>query len=161
MLMRDPVRLAPAEVYDTAYVPFNEGRAFGTFATVRGPLWKIVNVDLTGTMWDTAGVYRPRYQTRSELYISTQLLSKFPSGNFGLLASVKHEYRSPVYFPRTQELRRANTNRVLTALLEIRIVSAVLFFQTRNFMRAQYDLVPGYEMPRQMQLYGVRWDFWN
>jgi TonB-dependent receptor-like protein len=162
VLMRDAVTLVPAIVFDTGFAPVTEERKFGTFVSIRGPVWKVFNADITGTMWDTAGVHRPRFQTRSELYIATQLRKKFPSGNFGLLASVRHEYRSPVYFQQSdRELVRANSSRVLTSLLEIRIVSAVLFFQMRNFMRAQYELVPGYEMPIQMQLYGVRWDFWN
>ena len=37
---------------------------------------------------DSLGFYRPRYQTRSELYVSTRLLDKIPSGNFGSAVTV-------------------------------------------------------------------------
>ena len=31
----------------------------------------------------------------------------------------------------------------------------------RNVLQERYRLIPGFQMPRQTQLYGVRWDFWN
>ncbi|HVE78707.1 MAG TPA: hypothetical protein VNA89_07590, partial [Gemmatimonadaceae bacterium] len=162
VLVRDAARLAAPLVYDTALVAAEEARQTGVFASIQGRIWRGIRVDAHGVAWDTAGVYRPKYQARSDVFIRTSLPRKIRSGNFGLHASLRHDYRSPVYFPqRDGSLGRANTSRVLTGLLEIRIVNAVLFFQSRNFLREEYELVPGYEMPRQVQLYGVRWDFWN
>ena len=69
-------------------------RRRGTIS-VRGRLFKALYADAWGIAWnDTTGFYRPRYQSRSELYIQTNLLNRFPSGNFGLLTSLAHEYRS-------------------------------------------------------------------
>ncbi len=162
LLVRDATQLAAPLVYDTAFVAAEEERQTGVFASIQGRLWRGIRADVHGVAWDTAGLYRPKYQTRSDVFIRTTLPRRFPSGNFGFRSSVRHDYRSPVYFPRRDgSLGRTNTSRVLTGLLEIRIVNAILFFQTRNFLRDEYELVPGYQMPRQVQLYGVRWEFWN
>ena len=45
--------------------------------------------------------------------------------------------------------------------LEIRILRAVVSFQQRNLLGYQYSIVPGFEMPRVLAIYGVRWEFWN
>ena len=47
------------------------------------------------------------------------------------------------------------------ALLEIRILRAVVTYQQRNILSYQYEIIPGFEMPRVLAIYGVRWDFWN
>jgi hypothetical protein len=101
----------------------------------------------------------------AELYIQTNLLNRFPRGNFGLLASLAHEYRSnarfaaPAAFP--DSVRIAAGFRAVAFKLEIRIQSAVVSYQFRNLLQAKYAEVPGFFMPRQTQFYGVRWDFWN
>jgi hypothetical protein len=46
-------------------------------------------------------------------------------------------------------------------MLEIRIMRAVITYQQRNITAYQYPIVPGFEMPRVLAIYGVRWDFWN
>ena len=104
----------------------------------------------------------PRYQTRSELYIQTNLLDRFPRGNFGLLTSLAHEYRSDALFPTARDSARvAPGYRMITFKLEIRIQTAVVSYQFRNLLQEKFAQVPGYNLPRQTQFYGVRWDFWN
>jgi hypothetical protein len=111
---------------------------------------------------DSLGVYRPQYQTRSELYVSTNLIERFPSGNFGLLASIIHEYRSAAYFPVARTLlERVGGYRTYSTLLEIRIADAVVSWQFRNFLGERYTQVPFFSAPRQTNFYGVRWQFWN
>jgi hypothetical protein len=46
-------------------------------------------------------------------------------------------------------------------LLDIRIGAAHIFWYNRNFTGKVYETVPGYLMPRLVQLYGLRWQFWN
>lgn len=46
-------------------------------------------------------------------------------------------------------------------LLEVRLVGAVLFWTLRNAQIEQYSVVPGFEMPRGLQRFGVRWEFTN
>jgi hypothetical protein len=45
--------------------------------------------------------------------------------------------------------------------LEIRIQTADITNQFRTLLQQKYQLVPGFNLPRQTQFYGVRWDFWN
>jgi hypothetical protein len=78
-----------------------------------------------------------------------------------LLASVLHEYRSHALFPTAAGADRAGGYRVLSGLIEIRILEAVLTYQYRNLLIEDFVTVPGYQLPRQTQFYGVRWNFWN
>jgi hypothetical protein len=50
---------------------------------------------------------------------------------------------------------------IISTLLEIRISTAVIFWEYRNVVGAIYSTYPGYIMPRLVNLYGVRWQFWN
>jgi hypothetical protein len=137
--------------------------ANGTFAFVRGRVYKALQADLMGIRWsDTSAYYRPRFQARSELFIATTLPRRFPSGNFGLRVALLHEYRSGVRFPNGAEEDRVSVgSRALSGLIEIRIVDATIQYQYRNLLAADYEQVPGFLMPRQTQYYGVRWNFWN
>lgn len=139
-----------------------EGQATGATASLRGRLYRAVNVDAWAVRWnDSTGLYRPQYQTRAELYLQTNLLDRFPRGNFGLLGSLAHEYRSSTHFASGDTLRVAEGFRTLSFKLEIRIQTAVVSYQFRNLLQQRYAEVPGFFMPRQTQFYGVRWDFWN
>jgi hypothetical protein len=153
-LIRDTVVGTPVRI---------EGEATARTVAVRGRLFKSLYADAWGIAWDdTAGFYRPRYQSRAELYIQTSLLDRFPKGNFGLLTSLAHEYRSNVRFPLPGD-SSVSTGHVRTVAfkIEIRIQTAVISYQFRNVLQERYELVPGFLMPRQTQFYGVRWDFWN
>ena len=140
-----------------------EGKATARTVAVRGRLFKSLYADAWGIAWnDTTGLYRPRYQSRGELYIQTNLLNRFPKGNFGLLASLAHEYRSTVRFPvATGALITTGDVRTVAFKIEIRVQTAVVSYQFRNLLQERYQLVPGFFLPRQTQFYGVRWDFWN
>lgn len=158
--------LAPAVLgtqYEGSGAVRPEGDASAKTVALRGRLWRAVNVDAWGVAWnDSTGFYRPRYQTRAELYIQSNLLDRFPNGNFGLLTSLAHEYRSNSLFPTSADsIRVAPGYRMLTFKLEIRIQTAVVSYQFRNLLQEKYQQVPGFPYPRQSQFYGVRWEFWN
>jgi len=140
-----------------------EGAATATTAAIRGRVYGPLHADVWAIIWaDSTGLYRPRYQTRSELYLQTNLLQRFPRGNFGLLTSLAHEYRSSSRFARADgEVRSVAGFRTLNFKLEIRIQTAVVSYQFRNLLQERYAEVPGFIMPRQTQFYGVRWEFWN
>ena len=140
-----------------------EGQATARTLSVRGRLYRAINADAWAIAWsDTSGLYRPRYQTRSELYIQTSLLDRFPRGNFGLLASLAHEYRSSTRFPtKGDSVLTVGDSRTVAFRLEIRIQTAVVSYQFRNLLQQRFAEVPGFNLPRQTQFYGVRWDFWN
>ena len=140
-----------------------EGAATATTAAIRGRVYGPLHADAWAVVWsDSTGLYRPRYQTRSELYLQTNLLQRFPRGNFGLLTSLAHEYRSSTRFAEADGgVRSVAGFRTLSFKLEIRIQSAVVSYQFRNLLQERYAQVPGFIMPRQTQFYGVRWEFWN
>jgi hypothetical protein len=132
-------------------------------ASIRGRLYKAVYADVWGVAWkDSTGFYRPQFQTRSELSLQTNLLDKFPRGNFGLLTSLAHEYRSSSRFPfGADSIAVSPGYRVIAFKLEIRVQTAVVSYQFRNLLQEKYSEIPGFNMPRQTQFYGIRWDFWN
>ena len=173
VLTRDTAVLVAPLLFGSQFRSYREGRHTAQFAGIRGRIWKAINADFTGTMWDSDTVrYRPRYQARGELFVKTDWRRKFPSGNFGLLFAVRGDYRSNVRFPIaskpvpdtvavTDTWLTAQQSRILSTLLEVRILNAVITWQYRNLLGTRYDIIPGYEMPHQVNLYGVRWDFWN
>lgn len=168
VLLRDTSSLRAPEFYDTTIVASRVGSARGTFVALRGPIYRDVGADVWAIAWeDTAGLFRPRFQTRSQLYIRTRWLSRFRSGSFGLLAAVTHEYREPLsvaLVPIGGTASRPATSSFLrdwSSLLEIRILTATVFWQFRNIRGETYTQVPGYLLPRQRNVYGVRWEFWN
>ncbi|HWH50557.1 MAG TPA: hypothetical protein VN651_03375 [Gemmatimonadaceae bacterium] len=160
ILRRDSIRLTAPRVFDTNFVNVSEPAATGVTAAVRGQLWRLINADLSAVRWnDSSGFYRPRYQTRSELYVRGNFLHRFPTNDFGLMASVIHEYRSSVNYPTAAGVVTASGYRTISTLLEIRILSATISWQFRNLLGERYNQVPTFLMPRQTNFYGVRWSF--
>jgi hypothetical protein len=66
-----------------------------------------------------------------------------------------------VLFPASARDIETAVSKTLSGILEIRILRAVISYQQRNILGYQYDILPGFEMPRVLAIYGVRWDFWN
>jgi hypothetical protein len=162
-IRRDTALLTAPGIFNEQLVGAAVGPTTGATVAVRGQLWKLINANASAVRWsDTTGFYMPRYQTRSELFISNSFLKRFPSNDFHLLAAVIHEYRSGVSFPDANgALRAAPGYRTISTLLEIRILSAVVSWQFRNVLGARYQQVPNFEMPHQTNFYGVRWEFWD
>jgi hypothetical protein len=161
--------LPPPVAFDTSYVAVEGARPLGYFGAIRGRVWKDVNVDVWAVHWDELGYYQPQNQVRAELFVRTNWLRRFPSGNFGFLGSIALEYRSHSRFPRATGDEAdpiaediAPAYRLLHTLIEIRILDGHLFFEQRFQLNPQQrGLVPGFVLPRQLSLYGVRWQFWN
>ena len=158
---RDTAVLTPPTVFDSAYTYQSVGRRSGLYAGLRGKLYKDVNLDLTGTRWDSAGFYQPKYQTRSEINLNTRWLRKFPSGSFGLKVAAIYEYRSDVRFPTANGIKQTGSSGVAGGLLEIRILRGVATYQVRNPFNTVYQIVPGFYMPHTISIYGLRWEFSN
>lgn len=169
ILRRDSVRITPPAQFDTLFIGPVDSKATAATAAIRGQLWRFIQADVSALRWtDTTGFYRPRYQTRSELFVRTNLRDKFPTNDFGLMFSVVHEYRSGVHFPvRDTTVARGFTivssggYRTISTLLEIRVLSATVSWQFRNLLGERYSQVPSFIMPRQTNFYGVRWQFFN
>jgi hypothetical protein len=163
VLRRDSVRVSAPQIFDTTFAPRREPTATAITAGVRGQLYRLVNVDLSAVRWnDTTGYYRPRYQTRSELFLQSNFLDRFPTNDFGIKTSIVHEYRSGMRFPTgTNGVTPIVGYRTISTLLEIRILSATVSWQFRNVLGERHYQVPSFVMPRQTNFYGIRWEFTN
>lgn len=158
----DSIHVTPPIIFDSTLVRNDEGRTRALFGGVRGRVWRAIHADIFAFRWERQAFYRPQMQVRSEVYVRTRWLEKFPSGQFGALISVRHDYRDGVSFPRSFGPLVALSSHELSSLVEIRLVDAVLFWRQRYTIgQRATELVPGYSLPRQTTLYGVRWDFWN
>jgi len=153
-------------VYDTLYVTATVGPRQAYFATLRGPIWKGIGVDVVGSKWSWTNSadssYVPLYQVRSSIYASTSWLSRFPQGNFHVLLRATHEYRTAALFPVAEgDPQFSSQYRAISTLFELRLYDATISWQYRNVMGAIYNVVPGFTAPRAINYYGVRWDFFN
>ena len=149
------------------------GRALGGFGGIRGKFYKDVGVEAIATRWSSKALMRPAMEARAELYLRTNWLSRFPRGQFGLNTTAIYEYRSSVPFRTDGSISgptgsttpagvtQAAGSTIVSTLIEVRIQSAVVSWQYRNIVGTNRALVPGFLMPRQTNLYGVRWDFFN
>ena len=161
-LITSDTSLRPAApVYDTSYVASPVGRSTGVTTTLRGPIWKGIGTDSWVTHWSNPLMYQPRYASRSEINYANNFQTRFPTGDFGVRAAVAMEYRGRVSFPTSATAVGAGSSRVISGLLEIRILRAVVSYQQRNILAYPYDIIPGFQMPRVLAIYGVRWEFWN
>lgn len=165
IMARDSAALAALRVFDTAYVSVVQGQTTGYFGTINGRVWKDVGLSVFGVRYAAASAYRPQYQVRSEVYLDTTWPSRFPSGHLNIKFAVTHEYRTEALFyvqgKQGLEALESSQYRNLGLLLEIRLLQATLTYQYRNFLGEQYAQVPGFEMPRPVNFYGVRWYFFN
>jgi hypothetical protein len=162
-IMSIDTSLVPAPiVYDTLYQPVAVGPRRITFATLQGPIFKAVGLNVVANKSAAGELYMPEYRIRSEVYASTSWLSKFPEGNFHILASVAHEYRTRVLFPVAEgDPQSSSQFRSISTLLELRLYDAVISWQYRNVVGEIYSVIPGFQAPRAINFYGVRWDFFN
>jgi hypothetical protein len=137
--------------------------AEGVFGAVRGRLWRDLFVDAQVTQWADEGWLRPKRSGYGFAYIDTKWLSRFPSGSFGFTGSAGYVFRDRVPFPTsTGSADLGSTLRELRLLVEVRILDGAIFWQ--QYFRidpGRPEIVPGFGLPRQTNVYGVRWQFWN
>lgn len=161
VLQRDTtVALAPT-LLDTLYVARGLGPATGTFVQVRGDLFRDLKLDAWAISWRDAEqtFYLPKVQARTQLYIESDWATRFPKRQFGFLGALIHEYRDPVRFPTASTEQTTNIMRNFSTLVEFRLLNAYLSWRFQNVLRLDYDQVPGFLLPRGVNLYGIRWEF--
>lgn len=160
-LRRDTAFLPAAVALDTTFLAGSQGASNGLFATLRGKFFRDIGLDVSATRFPDAGIYRPQYETRSRMYLDTDMRARFPSGNLNILLAVTHDYRSQVLFPTATGVVESPQYRLWSAELELRLLTATISFQYRNFLGAEYQQVPGFRMPSITSIYGIRWTFLN
>ncbi|MBL8997913.1 MAG: TonB-dependent receptor plug domain-containing protein [Gemmatimonadetes bacterium] len=159
---RSSSRLLGMPVFDADYgpvdVPAANGLEAGLSGRIRGPF----SFSWRGIRWDADGPYRPTIESRTELSVVTGLEKWLVRKQFTLRASAIHEWRGALEAPDgAGGLDRAEGASAVVTMLEIRIGAAHVFWYNRNPVGKVYETVPGYLMPRLVQLYGIRWEFWN
>ena len=162
-IRRGLTALTPPIELDTALRAVLDAKVTGITVGFRGPLWFGWGLDMQAVRWNTASAYRPQSELRTTLKFSSAFLNKFPRNNFHLLVSGTHEYRGTYFIPSGPDYLTSPQPgySVLSGLLEVRIGDATVTYQVRNAIGVVYAAYPGYVMPRIVNLYGVRWSFWN
>jgi hypothetical protein len=161
-IVRDSALLAPPTVFGGNLAPHAQPSALGNYARVNGAVWRDVRVDLSTISWDTDGRYLPKTESKATLFLDSWALHKFPNRTFHIHAGVTLESRSTVSFPTAGDgTLTAEGYSSISSLVEIRIVSAVISWQNRNIRGLEQSQVPGLQLPRRYNVYGVRWVLWN
>ncbi len=155
--------VAPPIEIDTTLRTVASPAANGVIASFRGPLLLGLNLDVDAINWSVIGPYRSQTEARTRLWFASSFLHRFPRNNFHLSASVTYDYFSTIYAPNGSNPVGQSTPGagIISTLLEIRISTAVIFWEYRNPSGIIYATYPGYVMPRLVNLYGLRWQFWN
>ena len=161
LIRRDTSFLPAAIALDSTFLPGQQGTSTGVIATLRGKFFRDIGIDFNGVRFESAGIYRPQYETRTRLYLDTDMRARFPSGNLNILLAITHDYRSDALFPTADGFVSSSQYRVWNAELELRLLTATITFQYRNFLGAEYQQVPGFTMPSITSYYGIRWNFIN
>ncbi|MDQ2889824.1 MAG: Plug domain-containing protein [Gemmatimonadota bacterium] len=161
VVTRDTAVLVPSALWDTAFVAVPVGSQTGTTVGLHGPVGRGFSIDATAIQWKQLYPYTPKTEAHADVRFYTEWLSRFPTGNFSFLFQPGIDYRTAAPFPESGGNRLAMPSRAVSLLVELRILRGVLSFQRRNLLGAIYDQVPGYLMPRPVNVYGVRWYFFN
>jgi len=163
VITRSASVLTPPIEIDTTLRAVQSPAANGEIVSFRGPLLLGFNFDLDAINWNVVDAYRPQTQARARLWFESSFLHRFPRNNFHVMASGTYDYFSTLYVPQgTNPLGQSTPGAgIISTLLEIRISTAVIFWQYRNVVGAIYETYPGYVMPRLVNMYGIRWQFWN
>jgi hypothetical protein len=138
-------------------------------ATVRQVAWRFQpwrSFGFSGYWRDpgTDGVpYEPRNHSVTRATFESRFLPRYRRGVFDLMAQIEIESwgrgvmgatssGTPVLLP---------GQTVWNYHLQFRLVGAIIYWTMRNALIARYALVPGFEVPRAISRFGVRWEFTN
>jgi hypothetical protein len=161
IVTRDSARTPELPIFARGIAAAVTSEATGFTYAADVPIYKALRADVYGTRWESMGLYRPIDDLRARVGINTEWRSRFPRGDFTIRAyGIMHNY-SRWLLPVDTTVVRMGGVRVYSTLLEIRIKTATIVWEFRNAAGARYETVPGYPMPRIINLYGVRWRFSN
>jgi hypothetical protein len=141
--------------YDSVSVP--ERRA--TMLTLAGPVYRSLRFDVHAMQWDSSGAYRPDLDLRARVHIDTEWRSRFPLGDFTFRGTVEYRRLGDVVAPLIAEPITIAGAAYWSSHIEIRIRTATISWQYRNYTGTPYQAVPGFLIPQRINFYGVRWNF--
>jgi hypothetical protein len=149
-------------VFDELFVPAEIAASTGLEGGLSGQVWKGFSFEWRGIRWTEPALYRPQVESHAELRFASSFLKQIERGTFHLTAGFTHDYRGAVEMPSgAGTVSRAEGAGWVGGYVEMRIGTAHIFWHNRNAVGKVYETVPGYLMPRLVQLYGLRWEFWN
>ncbi len=158
-LMIPGTRLLPPTVFDLAYdsvaIPDRRAVTFG----LSGPIYKSLRLDVHAMQWDSTGPYRPDLDLRARVHIDTEWRERFPRGDFTFRGAVEYRRLGDVIAPITEAPVTLEGAAYWSSRIEIRIRTATISWQFRNYTGTRYQTVPGFLIPQRMNFYGVRWHF--
>lgn len=162
-IQRSEARVIGLAAFDSAYGPATLPAASGIEVGLRGTIIGPLSLAWSGISWGAEeAIYRSSLESHTELRVETALRKSLPRADFRLIVAVTHDYQNDYLAPDgVGGVMRAKGASALGTLLDIRIKDAHVFWYNRNLTGKVYETVPGYLMPRLMQLYGIRWRFWN
>jgi hypothetical protein len=161
VIQRDSVVSRPPVVFEASITDASTPSVVGQTFGISGAIYKDFGLDVHGVLWNEPGYYRPKTEVSGRVYLESDWRSKFPQGHFTIRASLLAQHRSEYLIPLADGDVVMVGATPVTSILEIRIKSATLSWQFRNAFGASYETVPGFRMPRLLNLYGVRWNFTN
>jgi hypothetical protein len=148
--------------FDPGAPRFDGGDAAGVEVTARlptgwAPLW--VEGWYVGMDVPPQALYLPADQGRAALVFHH---SPLPTGNLEIYARAEHRYRSPMIVPAEGGTAVVPTLQSSILELTIRVLTVRAFLRWDNVLNRPFQQdVPGFTLPGQNVLYGVRWEFWN
>lgn len=161
VMTQDTLVAGAPTVFHQGWVSNASGEGKATYGSLRGTFLRDFSFDAYAVQWDKEVFYRPRTQARTELRFLTKWLSRFPKGEFEFNAAVTHNYNSRTFFRTAATSSSVDAEQHLDLLVEIRILRGVASYQLRNVTGYAYENLPGYFAQRALNLYGIRWEFWN
>ncbi len=149
-------------LFDKAFEGQTLEAATGLELGVRAPIAGPLVFEFRGIDWGGEALYRSSLESHAELRVASGFKKRLPRANFMMVAAVTHDYRNDFLAPDgSGGVMRARGASVLGTQLDLRIGAAHVFWYNRNLTGKVYETIPGYLMPRLVQLYGIRWEFWN
>jgi hypothetical protein len=162
VVQRSQAKVLGLPLFDENFGSLLTEAATGLEYGVGGRIWGPFSLEARLIDWGEEGFYRPRVESHTELRVGTALERWLKRRTFYLTAALTHDHRGNFLAPDgAGGTLRADGANQLGTLLDIRIGAAHVFWYNRNFTASIYETVPGYTMPRLVQMYGIRWEFWN
>lgn len=161
VMTQDTLVSGAPTVFGQGYSANSTGKGLGTYATLRGTLRRDISFDAYLVQWDEETFYRPQTQMRTELRYRSPWLSKFPKGEFEINSALTYHYNTRTFFRSGATALSIDAAQRLDFLLEIRILRGVASYQLRNLTGYAYENLPGFFAQRALNIYGIRWEFWN
>jgi hypothetical protein len=148
--------------FDPTAPSFNGGDATGLEVTGRIPTgWTPLRIEGWYVAMDAPGtwLYTPAEHWRAALVFHSLPL---PSGNLELYGRAEHRFRGRMTVPDDGVLAQVGAYRATNLELSIRVLTVRAFIRWDNLLNRPFQQdSPGFNLPGQTVLYGVKWEFWN